>query len=343
LNHHHLFYPLLIVLSILLVALSLVALSVGPANIPINDTVNILLSGPNHIREGIKQTFYNIVWNLRFPRILSGAITGAALAVSGMVYQAIFRNPMSDPFVLGISSGAAFAVAFASYLGLVTAAASVWTVPIVAFLGSLGTSLMIFVLSKGVRRSPTTLLLTGIALNFLLSALMTLFLYLNRAQLQNIMQWTMGSFSNSSWTKVLLLLIASLLSIIPMFALTKELDLLLLDNSTAVSIGMNIRKVRILLLLLCTVSTSITVAFFGIIGFVGLMVPHIMRIIVGPKHKNLLPVSIVGGAVMVIASDTIARIAISPSELPVGVITSLFGAPLFIILLINNKRGGQSL
>jgi len=340
-KHHHLFYPLMIFLILSLVGLSLVALSVGPANISIDQTFSILMSGPNHVKEGIKTTSHNIIWNLRFPRILAGAITGAALAVSGMVYQAIFKNPMSDPFVLGISSGAAFSVAFASYIGIVTAAASVWTVPTVAFIGSLGTSILIFILSNGIRRSPTTLLLTGIALNFLLSALMTLFLYLNRAQLQNIMQWTMGSFSNSTWTKVLILSITSLVGIIPIFAFIKELDLLLFDNLTAVSIGMNIRTVRIILLLLCTLSTSITVAFFGIIGFVGLMVPHIMRIIVGPKHKNLLPVSIVGGAVMVIASDTISRIAISPSELPVGVITSLCGAPLFIILLINNKKRGS--
>ncbi len=328
----------MIILILLFIGLSLIALSVGPANIPVDQTVRILLSGPETVSEGIKSTSHNIIWNLRFPRILAGAVTGAALAVSGMVYQAIFKNPMSDPFVLGISSGAAFSVAFASYIGIVTAAAGVWTVPIVAFAGSLGTSMLIFVLSNGIRRSPTTLLLTGIALNFLLSALMTLFLYLNRAQLQNIMQWTMGSFSNSSWTKVIILSISSLIGIIPIFAFIKELDLLLLDNFTAVSIGMNIRSVRIILLILCTVSTSVTVAFFGIIGFVGLMVPHIMRILVGPRHRNLLPVSIIGGAVMVIASDTISRIAISPSELPVGVITSLFGAPLFIILLVNNKK-----
>ena len=328
----------MIILILLFIGLSLIALSVGPANIPVDQTVRILLSGPETVSEGIKSTSHNIIWNLRFPRILAGAVTGAALAVSGMVYQAIFKNPMSDPFVLGISSGAAFSVAFASYIGIVTAAAGVWTVPIVAFAGSLGTSILIFVLSNGIRRSPTTLLLTGIALNFLLSALMTLFLYLNRAQLQNIMQWTMGSFSNSSWTKVIILSISSLIGIIPIFAFIKELDLLLLDNFTAVSIGMNIRSVRIILLILCTVSTSVTVAFFGIIGFVGLMVPHIMRILVGPRHRNLLPVSIIGGAVMVIASDTISRIAISPSELPVGVITSLFGAPLFIILLVNNKK-----
>ncbi|MFW5484677.1 MAG: FecCD family ABC transporter permease [Spirochaetaceae bacterium JB067] len=337
-NHSPHYYPLMIILILLFIGLSLIALSVGPANIPVDQTVRILLSGPETVSAGIKSTSHNIIWNLRFPRILAGAVTGAALAVSGMVYQAIFKNPMSDPFVLGISSGAAFSVAFASYIGIVTAAAGVWTVPIVAFAGSLGTSMLIFVLSNGIRRSPTTLLLTGIALNFLLSALMTLFLYLNRAQLQNIMQWTMGSFSNSSWTKVIILSISSLIGIIPIFAFIKELDLLLLDNFTAVSIGMNIRSVRIILLILCTVSTSVTVAFFGIIGFVGLMVPHIMRILVGPRHRNLLPVSIIGGAVMVIASDTISRIAISPSELPVGVITSLFGAPLFIILLVNNKK-----
>ena len=335
-NHHKYFYPLLIILIILLLFLSLLALSVGPAQLSIKDTVSILLSKNNN---EIQSTSYYIIWNLRLPRILGGIITGAALAVSGMIYQAIFRNPMSDPFVLGVSSGAAFAVAFASFLGIVGGAVGVWTVPIVAFSGSALTSLLIFALSGGMRRSPTTLLLTGIALNFLLSALMTLFLYLNRAQLQNIMQWTMGSFAASSWNKVSILSVTSLIGIVPMFFLTRELDLLLVDNTTAITIGMNIRGMRILFLLLCTISTSITVAFFGIIGFVGLMVPHIMRLIVGPKHRNLLPVSIVGGGVMVALSDLIARSAISPSELPVGVITSLAGAPLFIILLIHNKRG----
>lgn len=335
-KHHKYFYPLLIFLLLLLIILSLVALSVGPAHISIKDTVSIVMKRNT---DSIPSTSIHIIWNLRLPRILGGIITGAALAVSGMTYQAIFRNPMSDPFVLGVSSGAAFAVAFASFLGIVGGAVGVWTVPIVAFTGSALTSLLIFFLSGGMRRSPTTLLLTGIALNFLLSALMTLFLYLNRAQLQNIMQWTMGSFAASSWNKVAILSVTTFIGIIPMFFLTRELDLLLVDNTTAVTIGMNIRGVRMFFLLLCTISTSITVAFFGIIGFVGLMVPHIMRLIVGPKHRNLLPVSIVGGGVMVALSDLIARSAISPSELPVGVITSLAGAPLFIILLLNNKRG----
>ncbi len=335
-KHHKHFYPSLIFLTLLLITLSLVALSVGPARISIQDTISILLKRNNG---AIPDTHFQIIWNLRLPRILSGIITGAALAVSGMIYQAIFRNPMSDPFVLGVSSGAAFAVAFASFLGIVGGAVGVWTVPIVAFSGSLLTSVLIFFLSGGMRRSPTTLLLTGIALNFLLSALMTLFLYLNRTQLQNIMQWTMGSFAGSSWNKVAIISVTSLIGVIPIFTLTKELDLLLLEEKTAMSIGMNIRTMRMVLLLLCTIMTSVTVAFFGIIGFVGLMVPHIMRLIVGPKHHNLLPVSIVAGGVMVALSDLIARSAISPSELPVGVITSLAGAPLFIILLLRHKRG----
>ncbi len=334
-KHQTLFYPLLIFLTLLLLGISLVALTMGPANIPFTETIHILL----HKGKYQGSTTYHIIWNLRLPRILSGIITGAALAVSGMTYQAIFRNPMSDPFVLGVSSGAAFSVALASFLGIVSGAVGVWTVPTVAFIGSALTTLFIFILSGGIRRSPTTLLLTGIALNFLLSALMTLFLYLNRSQLQNIMQWTMGSFAASSWNKIGILSITSLIGIIPIFFMTRELDLLLLDNTTALTIGMSIRKMRIILLLLCTLSTSITVAFFGIIGFVGLMVPHIMRLIVGPKHHNLLPVSIVGGGVMVVISDLLARTVVSPSELPVGVITSLAGAPLFIILLINHKRG----
>ncbi|NCB03845.1 MAG: iron ABC transporter permease, partial [Spirochaetia bacterium] len=251
-NRPTLFYPLLILLIILLIMFSLLALTMGPAEIPLSDTISILLNRS----KALKAISVHIIWNLRLPRILSGIITGAALAVSGMTYQAIFRNPMSDPFVLGVSSGAAFSVSLASFLGIVTGAVGAWTVPIVAFIGSAITTVFIFILSGGIRRSPTTLLLTGIALNFLLSALMTLFLYLNRAQLQNIMQWTMGSFAASSWNKVAILSVTTIIGIIPMFFLTRELDLLLLDNTTSLTIGMNIRTTRIILLLLCTLSTS---------------------------------------------------------------------------------------
>lgn len=328
-----------IALVILVVTSMMLALTIGPAGIPLRQTVSIMLNGPH---EDVSTLFspaqHRIIWHLRLPRILTAALAGVVLAISGMVYQALFRNPMADPYVLGISSGAAFGVAFAAFVGFVGGATGVWQVPVSAFIGSIGTALLILLLSGGVRRSPTTLLLSGIALNFLLSALMTLFMYLNRAQLQSIMQWTLGNFGTASWDTLVIMGSAALVGLIPILLLTRELDILLLDEASARSLGVDVRRVRLILLVLTTLATSITVAFCGVIGFVGLMVPHIMRMITGPRHRDLLWFSMLGGAFMTVTSDTIARIAISPSELPVGVITAIAGSPLFFILLINNRR-----
>jgi iron complex transport system permease protein len=314
-------------------------MSSGPAGISVKQVATSILMGPNYqIDQSVSESQHRIIWNLRLPRILMALVSGAVLSVSGMVYQALFRNPMADPYVLGISSGAAFAISFAAFIGLIGGATGLWEVPLIAFLGSTGTALCILVLSGGVRRSPTTLLLTGVALNFLLSALMTLFMYLNRAQLQSIMQWTLGSFGSASWTKLLVLLIAAVIGLGPIFLMTRELDILLLDEASARSVGLPVKTVRLLLLLFTTFATAVTVSFCGTIGFVGLMVPHIMRLVTGPQHRHLVPFSLIGGAIMMVGADTVSRTVLGSSELPVGVITAIAGAPLFIILLIHARR-----
>lgn len=332
--------PLLaLLLMIALIVLVLLAMSSGPAGISVKQVATSILMGPNYqIDQSVSESQHRIIWNLRLPRILMALVSGAVLSVSGMVYQALFRNPMADPYVLGISSGAAFAISFAAFIGLIGGATGLWEVPLIAFLGSAGTALCILVLSGGVRRSPTTLLLTGVALNFLLSALMTLFMYLNRAQLQSIMQWTLGSFGSASWTKLLVLLIAAIIGLGPIFLMTRELDILLLDEASARSVGLPVKTVRLLLLLFTTFATAVTVSFCGTIGFVGLMVPHIMRLVTGPQHRHLVPFSLIGGAIMMVGADTVSRTVLGSSELPVGVITAIAGAPLFIILLIHARR-----
>ena len=334
--------PLAIFLMLLLLVLVITAMSLGPAGIPISQIVRILAAGPFETEGAtFSAAQQRIIWTLRLPRLLSAMVAGVVLSVSGMVYQSLFRNPMADPYVLGISSGAAFGISLAAFLGLLGGATGVWQVPLVAFIGASGTAFVILILSGGVRRSPTTLLLTGVALNFLLAALMTLFMYLNRAQLQSIMQWTLGSFGSASWSKLGLMSMAALIGIIPILFLTRELDILLLDEASAHSLGVSVRTIRILLLAFTTFATSVTVPFCGTIGFVGLMVPHIMRLITGPQHRRLLPFSMIGGAIMMVGADTIARMALGSSELPVGVITAIAGAPLFIVLLVNTKRNSS--
>ncbi|MDD3790926.1 MAG: iron ABC transporter permease [Sphaerochaetaceae bacterium] len=334
------YYSLIwITLLALLVAVVLISLALGPAGITVKQTVLILKEGPTYTpNSNFSSAQHRIIWYLRLPRILTALVAGMVLAISGMVYQALFRNPMADPYVLGISSGAAFGVAFATFLGLVGGATGVYQVPVAAFIGAIVATWAIFILSGGARRSPTVLLLTGIALNFLLSALMSLFMYLNRAQLHSIMQWSMGSFATANWEKLLIMASVSLVALLPITLLTRELDILLLDDASALSVGVSVRRIRLTLLILTTLATSVTVAFCGIIGFVGLMVPHIMRLVVGPKHKNLLLFSLLGGALMMVTADTLSRVVLGATELPVGIITAIGGSPLFIILLIRNKK-----
>ncbi len=327
--------PILTLLIVILLLFTITTLALGAANIKVSEVIKIIKEGPSSESSPNNK----IIWQLRFPRILTSVVAGSILAVSGMVFQALFRNPMADPYVLGISSGGAFGVAFGAYFNLISAVTGVWQIPLAAFVGSFGSALLILTLSGGVRRNTTTLLLFGVALNFLLSALMTLFMFLDRSQLQSILQWSMGSFATSSWQKLKVLTIVGFLGIIPLLFLTKELDILLVDEETALSLGVGVNKVRTVLLLCSTLITSVTVAFCGIIGFVGLIVPHIMRLIVGPKHKHLFLFSLFGGAFLTLISDTIARMAVAPSELPVGIITAIAGSPLFIILLVRHKRG----
>jgi iron complex transport system permease protein len=323
---------LFILLLILLIATVVIALTKGAASIELSIVVKTLINGPAN------DTTSRIIWQHRFPRVLTSVVAGAILAVSGMVYQALFRNPMADPYVLGISSGGAFGVSIAAYFGLLGAAGGIWKIPIAAFVGAFGSATLILLLANRSRGNQTTLLLFGVALNFLLSALMTLFMFLNRSQLQSILQWSMGSFATASWQKVAIITSIAIFSLIPILFFTRELDILLTDESSALSMGVEINKVRTILLLFTTLATSVTVSFCGVIGFVGLMVPHIMRLIVGPRHKRLFIFSLVGGALITLLSDTIARLIVAPSELPVGIITSIAGSPLFFFLVFNSRK-----
>ncbi|MGI6433223.1 MAG: FecCD family ABC transporter permease [Sphaerochaetaceae bacterium] len=327
---------ILIVSLILLIGASLAS---GAAGISLKQAVAILASGPaSKSSELFSLAQHRIIWSLRFPRALSAALAGALLAAAGMVFQALFRNPMADPYVLGISSGAAFGVSLAAFILPAAIPLGLYHIPVAAFMGAMGTALIIIVLSGGRHGSPHTLLLSGIALNFFLSALMTLLMYLNRSQLQFILQWTLGSFSSATWQKLSILSVCAVVGLIPVVFFTRELDIMLLDEASALSVGVSVKAIRFVLLLSVTLFASATVAFCGIIGFVGLMVPHIIRFATGPRHGSLLPLSLLGGASLALASDLIAKTAVAPSELPVGIITALAGSPLFFLLLMQSRR-----
>lgn len=317
-----------IVLAAVLVILAFAGICLGSVRITVSDIVRAVFN-PSSIS---RNTAY-IIRNLRIPRILSAILTGAALALCGVVFQSVFRNPMADSYVLGVSSGASFFVGLGFVVGISFVDISL---PVVAFCGSILTTALLFLIS---RRNTGTLLLSGIALNFFLSAMTTLTIYLSNRQADNILFWTLGSLGSSSWSRLLILFVVTLAATLVVGRNTEAMDLLLMDDSTAISSGLNVKSVRIILLVIASIVTATVVCFCGIIGFVGLMSPHFMRILVGPKHRRLLPLSMLMGAVILLFADIVCRSLIAPSELPIGIITSVLGAPVFLMLLRRKRHG----
>ena len=317
-----------IALAAILVILAFAGICLGSVRITVSDIVRAVFN-PSSIS---RNTAY-IIRNLRIPRILSAILTGASLALCGVVFQSVFRNPMADSYVLGVSSGASFFVGLGFVVGISFVDVSL---PVVAFCGSILTTALLFLIS---RRNTGTLLLSGIALNFFLSAMTTLTIYLSNRQADNILFWTLGSLGSSSWPRLLILCVVTIAATLVVGRNTEAMDLLLMDDSTAISSGLNVKAVRIILLITASIVTATVVCFCGIIGFVGLMSPHFMRILVGPKHRRLLPLSMLMGAVILLFADIVCRSLIAPSELPIGIITSVLGAPVFLMLLRRKRHG----
>jgi len=315
------------VLIIILVLLTIAGICIGSVKITVSDIIRAVFKP-----QAISRNSAYIIRNLRIPRVLSAIVTGAALALCGLVFQSVFRNPMADSYVLGVSSGASFAVGLGFVLGITYVDVSL---PAIAFAGSLGTTLLLFAIS---RKNTSSLLLSGISLNFLLSALTTLTIYLSDHRADNILFWTLGSLGNSSWLRLMILSIVTFAAAIVIYGKRNAMDLLLMDDSTAISSGLDIKKTRILLLAIASVLTATVVCFTGIIGFVGLMSPHFMRLLLGPGHKRLIPLSMLTGSSILLFADIICRFVIPPSELPIGIVTSILGAPVFLLLLRRKRH-----
>ena len=318
---------LALILIVAIVAMTIAGICLGSVKISIGNIVQAIFS-PGNIS---KNTAY-IIRNLRIPRVISAILVGAALALCGVVFQSVFRNPMADSYVLGVSSGASFFVGLGFVIGISFADVSL---PVVAFIGAMLTTILLFAIS---RKNTASLLLTGIALNFFLSALTTLTIYLSNRQADNILFWTLGSLGSSSWPRVLILLSVLTVASVITGSNSSAMDLLLMDDSTAISSGVDVKKTRIILLAVASVVTATVVCFCGIIGFVGLMSPHFVRLLVGPKHRRLLPLSMLMGSAILLFSDIVCRFAIAPSELPIGIITSVLGAPVFLTLLRRKRH-----
>ena len=278
----------------------------------------------------------SIFWNLRAPRIVLSVLVGAALSVCGAAYQSVFRNPLTDPYVLGISSGASVGAAVAILLGL---EAYMLGVGACALVTGLLTILVIYrIASIGNRMHTTTLLLTGVCITFLMSAIISFIMVLRQDKMDSIIFWTMGSFASASWTEVAIVapVVAVGIGIVLYYA--RDLNLLLAGSETARSLGVEVERVKRVLLLSTTLMVAFCVATCGVIGFVGLVVPHCLRLVLGPDNRRIVPCAIFAGGLFMLLCDTLARTLLMPAELPVGSLTALAGAPLFIYLLYKNKK-----
>jgi len=334
------------VLFILLILAFLLNVGLGAVKITPAQTIGILAKKSGlGIFSDFQQQQESVLWNIRLPRVLIAILIGASLAVSGASMQGLFRNPLADPGLIGISSGASFAavgtiVAGTKLLPHVAAVTSLYTLSVVTFFGAFVTMLVVYRLAHvNGRVMVTTMLLAGIAINALAGALTGFFTYnANDAQLRSITFWTLGSLGGATWTNVTALLPFTLIPVFVLPRLSKTLNALALGENTAMHLGINIESAKRLIIVLTALCVGASVAVAGIIGFVGLVIPHIVRIIAGPDHRNLLPLSALTGAVLLMAADLLCRTAFAPSEVPIGIVTALVGAPFFLYVLIKERK-----
>ena len=282
------------------------------------------------------QTYDITVWNLRIPRVLLSLLAGAALSLCGAAFQTIFRNPICDPYILGISSGASLGAAIAIITGLDAYFFGLTGLALVTSILTL--FLILAIASVGKRKSVETILLSGVAVNFLVSAGITLLMVLHQENLDEIIFWTMGSFASSTWEEIAGLLTVFIIVGGFLYFYSKELNILQLGIETAQTTGVNTKKMTISVLIFSSILVATAVSCCGVIGFVGLMIPHIVRLIFGNETRTVFTFSILFGAIFCLLADTCARTLAAPAELPVGSITAIVGAPYFIFLLLTQRR-----
>ena len=321
-------------------ALAVIAgVGLGSVSVAPGDTLAILAHRllQLDIRPTSTLTAETIVWDLRLPRVLEAAVVGLGLAVAGATFQGLLRNPLADPYVLGTASGAALGAAIAVIIPIRIEVLAFGLLQLLAFGGALTAVTLVYRLSRVTGGSPlTSLLLTGYALGSLLAAALAMAMYLSGTALRQIFAYLLGSFDNASWGQlggaVPIIVVASGLILVR----ARSLNGLLLGEETAAHLGVDVRRERAVLLGLASLITAAAVSVSGLIGFVGLVVPHVVRILVGPNARSVLPLAAIGGAILMVIADLLARLL---GEIPVGVITAVLGAPFFLAILRGAQRG----
>ncbi len=320
----------LVCLAALLAGVAVVSAAVGPVAIPPREVLSVALAALPWLTTDASAAHQTIVMRVRLPRIALGAVVGFALAAAGTVMQGFFRNPMADPSIVGVSSGAAVGAVAVIVTGVSLPFGL--GLPAAAFAGALAAAFGVYLIaSEGGRTPVATLLLAGVAVQTLLGAVVSFALVHAGRGIREAVFWLMGHLHDSTWGKVRLVALVAIPLVLLLLPFARDLNALLLGEADARSVGVEVERTRKLLLAAASVVTAAAVAVAGVIGFVGLIVPHVMRLLVGPDHRILLPTSALAGATFLVAADTVARAG--AAELPVGIVTAAVGAPFFLYLL----------
>jgi iron complex transport system permease protein len=325
----------------------ILSLNLGYAHIPFNNILIILAKQVPILESLVDSSFITrtaevIIVQIRLPRVICGALVGAALATAGVTYQGIFRNPMADPYVIGASTGAALGASLVMVLGVGVSLLGVNTLQIMAFVGSLVTVLIVYAIARVGSRVPvTTLLLTGIAVSLFLSAIVTFLRTIASDKiLHGLTFWLIGSLApTETWDKVWAVLPLIVVGAAISYLYSRDLNIFALGEDQAQHLGVEIEKVKLILLVSGALMTAAAVSISGLIVFVGLIIPHLTRVLIGPDHRVLLPTSAILGASFLMICDALSRVIMGSGEAPVGVITALSGAPFFIYLLRRKRKG----
>ncbi len=321
----------LISLFIILVVSVYYSVSKGPIEITFMEFLYALVGRGEPVHE-------KVIWQLRMPRVMMAVFVGMGLTVAGVGMQALFKNPMASPYILGLSSGAAFGAAVAMVIGI-TIIPGRLAIPSMAFIFCFITLMIVYNIARSHGRVPVeTLLLAGIAVGAFFSALVSLLTYLAGDELEGIVFWMMGDLSQFGWDNFIIVMPLVVIGVVATYYYSRELNAMMLGDHHAMNLGIEVNKVRFNVLIASALMTAAAVSFVGIIGFVGLVIPHIVRMIVGPDHRILIPASVMAGAIFLVLCDIISRIVMYPGTLPIGIITALIGAPYFIYLLRRRRR-----
>ncbi|MDU1846976.1 iron ABC transporter permease [Niallia alba] len=316
----------IITLLVLLIVAIYTGLSLGAVKVNLSQILQVLKGNGEEVYE-------TIIYNLRLPRIIIGLLVGACLAASGALLQGVMKNPLADPGIIGVSAGGGLA----AILTMVIFPAYSYLLPFIAFIGAFTATICIYLFAWDKGASPVKIVLAGVAMNALLGAMTNGVMVLYSDRIQSVIGWLSGGLNGRGWYHVEIIFPYAIVMLLLSFFTIKPMNILILGDESAKLLGQNVEWIRLVIILLASFLAGIAVSVAGLIGFVGLVVPHMIRLLIGEDYRYLLPYSIVGGAVLVVLADTVARTAFDPIELPVGILLAALGAPFFIILLRKRR------